>query len=297
MKNTFPNNNIKRIHFIVSSAYLEYDTILKAKHILESNGFEITIANSCFLNNNFETTDKERINDLQLAINDPNIDAIIPVRGGYGLIRIIEKVDFSLFLKYPKWIIGYSDITILHLVLNNLKIASIHSTMCKDIADINNVSAQLLIDKLKNKFNINYKINPHKLNIEGESYAELIGGNLSIIYSLQGTPFEIDTNNKILFIEDLNEKLYHLDRMLFNLRLSGKFDNLKGLIVGQFTEFIPDSYFSDAYSIIYLHIKDYDFPCCFNFPVGHCKNNYPLVCGSNYSFNVNAEFVQLSEII
>ncbi len=296
MVNILPKHNIKNIHFVAGSAFLQPEIIDNAKCFLESHGFNISISNSCYINNNnFSGSDDERQADLQKALDNPEIDAILCVRGGYGLIRIINNIDFSGFYKYPKWIMGYSDVTILHLALNNLKIASLHSQMCSDFIQ-ERKSTEYLLDFLINKSTINYKINSHNLNRIGEAEGELIGGNLSIIYSLQATPYEINTENKILFIEDIHENLYHLDRMMYNLRLSGKFDNLKALIVGQFTDFKSDKYFSDAYEVINNHIKNYNFPCCFDFPVGHSELNYPLICGINSKLNVNSNFVEFLQI-
>lgn len=246
----------------------------------------------------FAGTDIERLNDIQLAFDDDNIKAIICSRGGYGLIKILDKIDLSKFIQNPKWIIGFSDITNLHLLANKFKIKSIHGQMAKAISQNTDSLA------ITNIFNILKSNIPticaenHVFNKFGNVNAEIIGGNLSIIYSLQGTKYEIDTTNKILFIEDLNEYLYNIDRMLHSLQLANKLQNIKALIVGAFTDMKDNDnpFGMNAYEIILNHVKQYNYPICFNFPIGHIDNNQPIVCGHNYNLNINEQGCTLTPL-
>lgn len=288
-----------KIAIISPSGYINKDFIFSTRDHLLSLGFTVSVYPSS-LNRyyQFAGTDEERLADIQSALDDETVEAILCSRGGYGLIRIIDKLDFSKFIKNPKWVIGFSDITNLHLAINKLNIISIHSQMAKAIyEDPESKSVTLLMDTLVGNIP-NYKVESHNLNIPGNSEAELIGGNLSIIYSLQGTKLEIETDNKILFIEDLNEYLYHLDRIMLNLKLSGKLKNLKGLIVGSFTDMLDNQnpFGKNAYEIIHEHIVEYGFPVCFDFPSGHIKDNYPLIIGMKYKLEINQHEVMLSNI-
>lgn len=279
-----------KIAIVSPSGYSNSEFVNSAADYISDLGYVPVIFPSCLKKHfQFGGTDEERQKDLQDALDSDDISAILCSRGGYGTIRIIDKIDFSGFIKNPKWLIGFSDITNLHLAISNLKICSIHGQMTKALHELKDSAA------VKNIFDIldgrlpEYEIAGHKLNKIGELEAELIGGNLSIIYSLQGTKFEIDTAGKILFIEDLNEYLYHLDRIMINLKLSGKLKNVKALIVGAFTDMKDNQnpFGKDAYEIIYEHISDYDFPVCFNFPLGHIDDNLPLISGKKYRLSIS----------
>lgn len=239
----------------------------------------------------FSGTDIQRTDDFNKMIYDDNIKAIICARGGYGTIRIIDNIDLDYFAKKPKWIAGYSDITVLHAHINNLlNIETIHSIMPINFSTDNEV--RLSIDSLKNAFfgeNIKHLSYNHILNKKGESTGQIIGGNLSILYALSGTPSDIKTDNKILFIEDIDEYLYHIDRMMFNLKRSGKLQNLKGLIVGGMTDIkdneIPFGY--TAEEIILQAVQEYDYPVCFGFPSGHQPLNLALIMGRKINLLVD----------
>ncbi|HNQ68907.1 MAG TPA: LD-carboxypeptidase [Bacteroidales bacterium] len=281
-----------KIAIVSPSGYSNVDFVNFSADYISELGYIPLIFPSC-LNKHFQFggTDQERLEDLQEAFDNEGIAAILCSRGGYGAIRIVDRIDFSKFIKNPKWLIGFSDITNFHLALNKLKICSIHGQMTKAIYEQKNSEA------VKNIFDIlagrlpEYKIEGHKLNRGGEAKAELIGGNLSIIYSLQGTKFEIDTTGKILFIEDLNEYLYHLDRIMINLKMTGKLDNLKALIVGAFTDMKdnPNPFGKDAFEIINEHTAEYNYPVCYNFPIGHIDDNLPLICGKKYNLTVSED--------
>ncbi|MDY0143813.1 MAG: LD-carboxypeptidase [Bacteroidales bacterium] len=293
-----PNNLTKEDKIIITSpaGRVSKESVDKCVSDLESLGFIVQVSENCTSSYfNYSATDEIRLEELQTALNDKEAAAILCSRGGYGTGRIIDKLDFSVMHKYPKWLIGFSDITHLHLKLNQLGIMSIHGPMTKSFfLPEEQKSALSLISVLQGK-KISYSPPTNILNRIGETKAQLIGGNLSIIYGMQGTPYEIDTNNKILIIEDLNEYLYHLDRIMINLKLSGKLSGLKGLVVGAFTDMKDhqNPFGKNAYEIIHEHIADYDFPVCFNFPVGHISNNQSLIIGATYNFIVSNETVIL----
>ena len=264
---------------------------------LTSLGYNVELSKSC-INKHFQFggTDEERLIDLQTALDNPTIDAILCSRGGYGLIRIIDKLDFSKFVETPKWIIGFSDITNLHIAINKLGIATLHGQMTKAISQTTlSLSVTKMLQVLKGE-QIKYKIPSHSLNRNGIARGELIGGNLSIIYSLQATKYEIDTDNKILIIEDLNEYLYHIDRIMINLKLSGKLQKLKALIIGQFSDMKDNAtpFGKSVYEIIAEKVQEYNYPLCFDFPVGHIDENMPLVLGANYELHIDNEQVLLT---
>ncbi len=256
------------------------------KEVLESYGLLVSVAEHALCENGrFAGTDEERIKDLQDAIDNQDVRAIFCSRGGYGLARIIDKIDFSALESSAKWIVGFSDITVLHNALSRVGVASIHGIMAKHIT----LKAEGLENLMSMLFGseVNYEISAHEFNKEGEATGELVGGNLSVLYGLRGTPFEIDYRGKILFIEDLSERLYHIDRMIQNLRLGGVFEQISGLVVGQFTEIDEDnSFFGGAYGVIADAVKDYNIPVCFNFPAGHVENNQPLKMGAKYYLEV-----------
>ncbi len=279
-----------RIAIVSPSGATTADFIETASNYIKAKGFEPIIYPSC-LNRHFQFggTDRERLFDLQSALDDAEIDAILCSRGGYGLIRLVDKLDFTGFLNKPKWVAGFSDITNLHLALNKIGVKSIHSQMTKAMHEFPGTEAvDNIFDILEGKIpKITAKT--HELNRNGLAEAEIVGGNLSIIYSMQATKFEINTENKILVIEDLNEYLYHLDRIMINMKMSGKLSNLAGLIVGAFTDMKdnPNPFGKTPYEIVSEHVAEYDYPVSFDFPIGHIDNNRPFISGHKYSLSVN----------
>lgn len=243
----------------------------------------------------FAGTTEQRIEDLQLAFDDPTVKAILCSRGGYGISQIIDKIDFSNFIKFPKWLIGFSDITILHNAITNNGVASLHSIMAKHLTE--RTSNDEPVQQLKNILFgelPTYSILPHTLNKYGKSSGKLIGGNLSVLMGLRGSQFDLDYSNAILFIEDIDEKPYKIDRMIQNLRFSGVFSKLSGLIVGQFSDCEEDPEMKQSIlEIISFAIKEYDFPVCFNFPAGHVEYNLPLILGTNIQLDVNQTEVRI----
>jgi muramoyltetrapeptide carboxypeptidase len=249
--------------------------------------------------NYFSGTDDQRLADLQQALDDPSIKAILCARGGYGLSRIIDSIDFSAFVKAPKWIIGFSDVTVLHAHIHaNYKIATLHAPMAGAFNDGGAegkfvASLRHALEGKKNK----YTCEVHPLNRKGEGVGPLVGGNLSLLAHLVGTPSEIKTKGKILFLEDVGEYLYNIDRMLYQLKRNGRLDRLAGLIIGGFTD-IKDTtrpFGQTVYEIIHDVVREYDYPVAFGFPVSHGKDNYALKAGEGYKLKVGRHKVTLEE--
>ena len=248
----------------------------------------------------FSGTDNERLDDLQEMLDNPYIHAVLCARGGYGTSRIIDDLNFKRFRKKPKWIIGFSDITVLHSHLySNYKIASLHAPMAAAFTngEENNVYIQSLKKALAGEAS-NYEAPGHSFNKPGVAEGELIGGNLSLLAHLTGTNSDSKTKNRILFLEDIGEYLYAIDRMLVQLKRSGKLKNLAGLIIGGFTEMKDTErpFGRTIEEIIYDHVKDYDYPVCFGFPVSHDKENYALKIGIQHSLQVSGDKTFLKEI-
>ncbi len=249
--------------------------------------------------NYFSGTDEERLNDLQQMMDDKNIKAILCARGGYGTGRIIDRLDFKKFEKSTKWVIGFSDITVLHNHLfSNYKIASLHAPMAAAFNDseFKNQYVQSLRNALLGR-KANYSVGGNTLNQNGKATGILVGGNLSLLVNVIGTSSDIKTKNKILFIEEVGEYIYSADRMMYQLKRSGKLDHLKGLIIGRFSD-MKDTTIPFGQTIeeaIKDLIKDYDYPVCFGFPVSHDKENYALKIGVKYKLNVSLASVELNE--
>jgi len=236
----------------------------------------------------FAGTDDERLKDLQTMLDDEHIKAISFARGGYGTVRILDRIDWSTFVKKPKWLIGFSDITVIHsFVSQNLGIESIHAIMPLNFDTATN-EAIISLRKCLFGNSIAYEINSHPFNRKGSAKAPLVGGNLSMIHTLAGSNADIHTDGKILFIEDLDEYLYHVDRMLLNMRRSGKLSNIAGLIVGGMTIMNDNTipFGKKAYEIIKEHTDEFDYPVCFGFPAGHFPDNRALIIGRDVCLNV-----------
>lgn len=245
--------------------------------------------------NQFAGNDSDRCEDFQKMMDDPDIKAIWCARGGYGTVRIIDHLDFSNFKKYPKWIIGYSDITVLHSHIHNLDIQTIHAAMPVDIHKGTVASRESLKEIIfGNK--VSYTIPSEEVNKTGTCQGQLIGGNLSMLYSLCGSISSINTSGKILCIEDLDEYLYHIDRMLQNIKRNGYFDQLSGLIVGGMTDMHDNNvpFGKNAEEIILDTVKEYNFPVVFNFPFGHIEDNRALVMGAEVLLKANNDSVTLN---
>lgn len=233
-------------------------------------------------------SDVERRNDLQKMLNNPSINAILFGRGGYGTVRILDDLDFRPFLDKPKWLLGFSDITYLHTLLNcNIGVETIHSTMPISFPTNTKESIDSLHDILFGK-PLEYRFSAHSLNRNGEMNGEIVGGNLSILYSILGTKSILNTHQKILLIEDLDEYLYHIDRMMMAMKRAGKLKHLAGLLVGGMSDMNDNTipFGKTAEEIIYEHIAEYDYPVCFNFPCGHIPDNRAVILGRNAKVEV-----------
>lgn len=269
---------------------------------LQSWGFQVmvgkTLGNES--GNYFSGTDEQRLFEMQAMLDDENIQAILCGRGGYGVSRIIDQLDFSRFKKKPKWIIGYSDITVLQAhIFSNLKIASLHAPMAAAFNNGDNKNEFIAsLHKAITGKKSNYKCAVHPLNKKSNASGELVGGNLTLLVHLTGTASDISTKNKILFIEDIGELIYSTDRMMHQLKRSGKLNMLAGLIVGGFTDAKDTErpFGKSVQEVIFDIVKEYDYPVCFNFPVSHGKENYALKIGGRYVLNVGNKSVTLKEL-
>ena len=265
--------------------------ITKAINIFESWGLNIVLGKHIYdKNGHFAGTDKNREKDFQKALDNKNIKAIWCARGGYGTVRIIDKLNFDSYLKNPKWIIGYSDITVIHNKLNLVNSESIHAMMITGFED--NDQSNDSLSKLKNVLfgnDLSYSIAPNKNNKAGKTEGIIVGGNLTLIQSTIGSKTELKTDDKILFIEEIGEYAYHIDRMLHSLKRAGYFDNCKGLIVGQISDIKKNTTdFGMSINELILDILDeYDFPILFDFPAGHEKINYPIILGRKIILDVS----------
>ena len=247
-------------------------------------------------NNQYSGTDEERASDLQMMLDDPEIKAIICARGGYGTVRIIDQLNFSTFEQHPKWIVGYSDITVLHShIQTQFGIETLHATMPVNFPDEGTETATESLRKALFGDMLEYNIGSHPLNKAGNVSGELTGGNISILYSLTGSPSDIQTRDKILFIEDLDEYLYHIDRMMMNLKRSGKLSGIKGLVVGGLSKMNDNSvpFGKQAEEIISDYAREAGLPVCFNFPAGHIPDNRALIMGRETQLDIDPDGVAL----
>lgn len=289
------------IGIVAPSGYMPIEKMQACIEILDSWGFSVKMGATTHSQspNYFSGTDEERALDLQEMMDDKHINAILCARGGYGVSRIIDQLSFKKFRKHPKWIIGYSDITVLHAHLEaNYQIASMHAPMANAFNDgeTDNPYLRSFRETLEGKPAF-YQCSPHHFNKKGKAKGVLVGGNLTLVAHLVGTPSDIETKGKILFLEDIGEYLYNIDRMFVQLKRNGKLDHLSGLVIGSFTESKDTErpFGKDAYGIISEHIKNADYPVCFGFPVGHVKENYALKVGMNYHLTVEEDKVSLEE--
>ena len=248
----------------------------------------------------FSGSDDERLHDLQQMMDNRKVKAILCARGGYGVSRIIDRLDFKKFSKKPKWIIGFSDITVLHSHLYaNYKIASLHAPMAAAFNDgeYNNPYIESLKHALEGK-KATYECAGGPFNQPGIAEGELVGGNLTLLAHGIGTPSDVPTKNRILFLEDIGEYLYNVDRMLLHLKRAGKLDKLAGLVIGGFTDSKDTErpFGMNVYEIIHEQVKKFDFPVCFGFPVSHEKENFALKIGATYELSVKEVDVCLREL-
>jgi muramoyltetrapeptide carboxypeptidase len=279
------------ISIIAPARKVTFDEMSFAFDYIRSRGhnpvYDERLFDSC---NQFAGDDDARAALIQEYLDRDDIDVMLCARSGYGTVRIIDKLNFEKFLQKPKWIAGYSDVTVLHAKLQKLGCESLHSTMPINFADNTKESLDSLFDAIEGK-RISYEISSSDMNIFGKAEAQLVGGNISVLYSLLGSDIFPDTDGKILFLEDLDEYLYHIDRMMTALQRAGKLDNIKGLIVGGLTKMHDNNipFGMSAEEIILEKVKDKNIPVCFNFPAGHIDDNRSLVLGRTSYLEVKSE--------
>lgn len=289
------------------AGYITHEEIQSAVKKMESWGYKIKVGNTISKRDfTFGGTDDERATDFQQMLDDSSIKAIMCARGGYGTIRIIDKLNWDKFKAKPKWIIGFSDVTIFHShVSRNLGIASIHSKMCNSFPDDWSTAEPIQIQTIESiqqalaGLKMKYSFDANPANKPGIAEGILIGGNLKTLESLSGTRSDINTAGKILFVEDTGEYMYSVDRMFWNLKRTGKLSQLKGLIIGGFKIKVDedaDDFGRTLQDVVLEKIKAYKYPVCFGFPVGHQKNNYALKCGVKHRLIVSVNEVTLKEL-
>jgi len=289
------------IGLVCPAGYMALEKVQTCITTLQEWGYNVKIGKTIGGGSSsyFSGTDEERLTDFQQMLDDDEVKAVLCARGGYGMSRIIDKINFKKFKLQPKWIIGYSDITVLHAHLySNYYISSMHAPMAGAFNDeeFNNEYVLSVKNTMEGK-KIKYSCAPHELNKKGEAIGELIGGNLALLAHLVGTDSDSKTRGRILFLEDTGEYLYNIDRMLLQLKRSGKLSKLAGLIIGGFTD-IKDTerpFGKTAYEIINDAVKEYEYPVCFGFPVSHEKENYALKIGVGYKLKVGKSKVLLEE--
>lgn len=283
------------IHIVAPAGAVTKKTIQNGIAYLSSLNFSCITGSSLFqADGYFAGSDAERLQDLQFALNDSDAAAVWFARGGYGTTRIIDQIKWKKFFKNPFWLIGFSDITSLHIHLSNNNIPSIHGPMVSHAGDENYQEAiQLVGSMLKNDFP-EYVLNSHPSNKTGKAKAPITGGNLTLICTTIGTSTEIITDGKILFIEEVGEAAYRIDRMLVQLKRAGKLKKLKGLIIGHMTDVTHEKEFGKTiFEIILEHTKEYSFPVCFQFPAGHEAPNMPLILGMRSELLVEKDQITL----
>jgi muramoyltetrapeptide carboxypeptidase len=285
------------VYVLSTARKITLEEIKPAIQTFEQWGLKVIVGDTIGLEDHqYAGTDTQRLIDFQKAIDNPSIKAIICARGGYGTVRMMDDINYDEFMKTPKWIVGFSDVTYLHThISNNIGIQCVHSIMPVQFPKSTVDAVETLRRELFGEPN-DYTLAPHPLNRLGKAEGILIGGNLSILYSITGTRSGINTFGKILFIEDIDEYCYHIDRMMINLKRSGKLHNLAGVIVGAFSD-IKDNvipFGKNACEIIAEHLEKFDYPVCFDFPAGHIADNRALGIGKIYKLNVTPGEVKIT---
>jgi muramoyltetrapeptide carboxypeptidase len=285
------------------AGYMPFEKARVCIETLQEWGYQVKLGSTLrsSSNNYFSGTDEERRNDFQALLNDPEVKAILCGRGGYGCSRIIDELDFTCFSQLPKWVIGFSDITVFHAhIPANYGVATLHAPMAA--AFVRPVEDNPYVISLKNALEGNrshYETPVHPLNRLGNAMGTLVGGNLCLLTHLAGTSSDWDWNNKLLFIEDVGEQLYNVDRMLLQLKRMGKLSGLAGLVVGGFSDSKDTDrpFGKTVYEVIRESVEGYNFPICFGFPVSHEKENFALKVGVAHRLEVDANSVSLAESI
>ncbi|HAO07426.1 MAG TPA: LD-carboxypeptidase [Chryseobacterium sp.] len=299
-KTIFPKSLKKgdKIAIISPAGAVESSQLEKGIEMIKSKGFEPVLGEHLYTKYangyNYAGTEQERLKDMNWALNDSEISAVWASRGGYGCQHLIPELNLKNFAKNPKWYIGYSDNTVIQSYLLKKGFASIHGQTVKTSSfGVTEESYDLIFDVLKGK-SLKYSLSSHQFNKKGNVEGQLVGGNLALIYALLGTKYSFDFKDKILFIEDIGENFYALDRMIMSLELAGVFNKISGLIIGGMTNMgdekenkqYEESFDEFAYKLIADRISKYNFPTAFGFPNGHIKDNRPLIIGGNVRMEV-----------
>jgi len=277
------------VGILATARKIDLATLQPGIKLLESWGLHVVIGKTIGKEQDqLAGADWQRATDFQEMLDNPKIKAIWAAKGGYGTVRMVDRIDFTNFKKKPKWIVGFSDVTVLHSHINNMDIGTLHAIMA--------ISAKTATPEAIESFRkalfgekLEYHIPHHDFNKNGKASGELVGGNLSVLYSIQGSKSAVDMKGKILFLEDLDEYLYHIDRMMMNLKRNGSLDGVKGIIIGGMTSMNDNDipWGKDALEIIQDIVKDYKIPVAYNFPAGHIKDNRALIFGKTVNFEVN----------
>lgn len=300
MKQPEPLTAGDEIRIISTARKISEKELQPAIEAFESWGLKISLGKNLFAQDNqFAGTKEQRAADLQAALDDEQVKAIVFARGGYGTVQVIDLINFSKFQKNPKWLCGYSDVTVLHNHINqNIGIETIHSAMPIDIFLNNNKGAKESLRKVLfgEKYEIVFEMERRSKCSEPSISAPIVGGNLSIIYSLTGTKSQINCEGKFLFIEDLDEYLYHIDRMMANLKRAGIFKGCKGVLVGGMNDMNDNTipYGKTAKEIILDNLEEFDFPVIFGVPAGHIKQNMALIMNRKVEFSIDNNSAKLN---
>ena len=292
-----------RIIILSPSSKIDKTFLKGANKRLKSWGLEVVFAKHAgSAHGTYAGSLRQRLEDFQEAMDDEKAKAILCSRGGYGAVHLVGKSDFTKFREHPKWLIGFSDITALHNEFQKNGFASLHAPMARHLAvePEDDFCTQALKDILFGNIlageeAFGYVCPRHKLNHEGTGTGILRGGNLSVFYGLRGTPYDLPAEGTILFIEDVGERPHAVERMMYNLKLGGVLEKLSGLIIGQFTEYEENkSLGKDLYGALADLVKEYDYPICFDFPVGHVTANFPMINGAEVTLEAGKKEVKLS---
>ncbi|MFA6057214.1 MAG: LD-carboxypeptidase [Taibaiella sp.] len=280
------------------AGYLPAERTVFAKRTLEAWGYNVIVGSTVGSGHYyFSDTDERRLFDLQALLDNKDVKAILMGRGGYGLSRIIDKIDFTQFQLYPKWICGFSDISVLHSHIQaQFGIVTLHSPMCGAFTQEHEIHPHILsLQQIWTGEQVHYPLHPHEYNRLGKAEGILVGGNLAILAHLSGSSSQMDTAGKILFIEDIGEYLYNIDRMLLNLKRAGMLKDLKALICGGFTDMKDTDrpFGQNIYEIIREKVNEYHYPVCFDFPAGHIDVNYTLALGQEHELSISDQEITL----
>ncbi len=289
-----PLSEGSHIAIVSPSSIIRPQTVYQAIPVLRDQGWEVTTGPNAFnRHGTFAGTDAERLADLSAALLDPATDAVLCSRGGYGLVHLLDSLSALPLEENQKWVIGFSDVSALHALLTSRGIPSIHASMAEHIAHGADDPDNAALFGILRGEGVSHHIGADPRNRHGEAIGTLVGGNLSVIAGLIGTPYDVLKPDVVLFVEDVNEPIYKLERIFYNLKLAGILPRLRGLIVGQFAKCTPDADFASVEEMIGRMVEEYAFPVAFNVPIGHVSHNIPVVCGAEIQLKVDAEGVEI----